>query len=159
MFIPSFLHHTGALDQQKELYEQKLEELRREKTPDTSGGQSSSGYNSEDRLVNSTPTSFYDRLVFVIVQTFGVTSITEDGKISSPCNSDPILASCHVLVFLENPGLSFRLVVLHVVLFVFSQQLYEESLRRLREEVVRANILVRFVSTFFAFSFCYALFF
>ena len=54
----------GALDQQKELYEQKLEELRRERTPDTSSGRTSSGYNSEDRLLNSTPTSFIDRFRF-----------------------------------------------------------------------------------------------
>uniref|UniRef100_A0A7M5UMN0 CAP-Gly domain-containing protein n=3 Tax=Clytia hemisphaerica TaxID=252671 RepID=A0A7M5UMN0_9CNID len=74
----------GALDQQKEMYEQKLEELRRERTPDTTSGRTSSGYNSEDRVLNSTPTSFYD-----------------------------------------------------------SQLLYEESLRRLREEVIRANVLVR----------------
>ena len=52
----------GALDQQKEMYEQKLEELRREKTPDTlMSGRTSSGYVSEDRILNSTPTSFYDR--------------------------------------------------------------------------------------------------
>ncbi|XP_057308656.1 kinesin-like protein KIF13A isoform X3 [Hydractinia symbiolongicarpus] len=81
-------HHEkekqGALDQQKEMYEQKLEELRREKTPDSlMTGRASSGYVSEDRLIN-TPQSFYD-----------------------------------------------------------SQLLYEESLRRLREEVIRANVLVR----------------
>lgn len=75
----------GALDQQKEMYEQKLEELRRERTPDTlMSGRTSSGYVSEDRILNSTPTSFCD-----------------------------------------------------------SQMLYEESLRRLREEVIRANVLVR----------------
>jgi len=60
----TFFPRTGALDQQKEMYEQKLEELRREKTPDSlMTGRTSSGYNSEDRLLNSTPTSFYDRSV------------------------------------------------------------------------------------------------
>lgn len=56
---------TGALDQQKEMYEQKLEELRREKTPDSlMTGRASSGYVSEDRLMN-TPQSFYDRCVCI----------------------------------------------------------------------------------------------
>ncbi|XP_065651766.1 kinesin-like protein KIF13A isoform X6 [Hydra vulgaris] len=73
----------GALDQQKEMYEQKLEELRREKTPESlMTGRASSGYVSEDRFLN-TPT-IYD-----------------------------------------------------------SQLFYEESVRRLREEVIRANVLVR----------------
>ena len=41
------------------MYEQKLEELRREKTPDSiTAGRASSGYYSEDRLL-STPN--YDR--------------------------------------------------------------------------------------------------
>ena len=64
-FLFIYIQQTGALDQQKEMYEQKLEELRREKTPDSlMTGRTSSGYNSEDRLLNSTPTSFYDRSVF-----------------------------------------------------------------------------------------------
>ena len=63
---------SGALDQQKEIYEQKLEELRRERTPDTSSGRTSSGYNSEDRVLNSTPTSFYDRCGSNFMQQFVV---------------------------------------------------------------------------------------
>ena len=61
----NFLYLLAALDQQKEMYEQKLEELRREKTPiDLSesqmAGRASSGYVSEDRYLANTP-SFYDR--------------------------------------------------------------------------------------------------
>ena len=80
---------SGALDQQKEIYEQKLEELRRERTPDTSSGRTSSGYNSEDRILNSTPTSFYDRWVDKSCFYFCFSEISY--KINFKCKLNPYL--------------------------------------------------------------------
>lgn len=72
----SFVVYEGALDKQKEMYEQKLEELRREKTSSSLApadtppfdGRTSSGYVStfsslSDERQLGTPSSFYDRSV------------------------------------------------------------------------------------------------
>ena len=50
---------------------------------------------------------------------------------------------CKNLIAIDNEQFLTVLIVITSILTFFSQLLYEESLRRLREEVVRANVLVR----------------